>query len=68
MEPVHLSGLPAEKGIEVVILERAGASEEVQAWLRDIRERHPFATMEKEQILKVLRETREEVWVERHEG
>ena len=65
---VHLSGLPAEKEIEIMILERTGAPEEMQEWLSDIRSRHPFAAMEKEEILSLLRQTRESVWAERHES
>jgi hypothetical protein len=65
---VHLSGLPPHQEVEIVILERAGLSQEVQEWLGDIRSRHPFAKMSKEEILKLLRQTRETVWDERHEN
>ena len=37
-------------------------------WLGDIRARHPFAKMSKQEILEVLRRTRETVWAERHAG
>ena len=63
---VHLSGLPPTKEVEIVVLERTGLSEEIQQWLCDIRGRHPFAKMSKEEILKTLRRTREMVWIERH--
>jgi hypothetical protein len=63
---VRLSGLPPHKEVEVVVLERAGLSVEMQNWLSDIRARHPFAKMSKEEILTILRRTRETVWAERH--
>ena len=63
---VSLSGLPPHKEVEIVVLERADLPEEMQSWLSDIRGRHPFAKMSKEEILKALRRTREIVWAERH--
>jgi hypothetical protein len=39
--------------------------EEWQDWMNDIRSRHPFAKMSKEEILIILRKTREEVSTER---
>ena len=65
---VHLSGLPPRKEVEIVVLEGADLPEEMRGWLIDIRARHPFATMSKEEILKTLRRTRETVWAERHAG
>jgi hypothetical protein len=65
---VHLSGLPPYKEVEIVVLDRAGLSEEMQNWLRDLRNRHPFAKMSKEEILTVLRSTRVIVSAERHES
>ncbi len=63
---IHLSGLPPHREVEVVILDRDGLSIEFQNWLDDIRTRHPFAKMSKEEILTILRNTREEVAAERH--
>ena len=63
---VILSGLPPSQEIEVVVVERKGLSEEMQSWFQDIRSRHPFAQMSKDEILKALRKTRETVWAERH--
>jgi hypothetical protein len=63
---VHLSSLPPQKEVEIVVLERASLSEEMQNWLDDIRGRHPFAKMSKEEILEILRQTRKTVWNERH--
>jgi hypothetical protein len=65
---VRLSGLPPQKEVEIVVLERAELSEEMQSWLGDIRARHPFAKMSKQEILEVLRRTRETAWAERHAG
>ena len=63
---VRLLGLPPSKEVEIVVLERTQLPEEIQQWLSDIRVRHPFAKMSKEEILKTLRRTRETVWAERH--
>ena len=63
---VHLAGLPPEREVEIVVMERNGLSDEFKEWLRDIRARHPFTKMSKEEILESLRKTREEVWAERH--
>jgi hypothetical protein len=63
---VHLSGLPPQTEVEIIVLERTDLPEELQQWLHDIRARHPFAKMSKEEILKTLRQTRETVWSERH--
>ena len=63
-----LSGLPASQEVEVVVVERKGLSGEMRSWFRDIRTRHPFAKMSKDEILKALQETRETVWTERHAG
>lgn len=65
---VRLDGLPPHQQVEVVVLERPALPDELQAWLQDIRGRHPFAKMSKEEILQSLRRTREEVWAERHES
>jgi hypothetical protein len=65
---VRISGLPPQKEVEIVVLERTGLPEEMQKWLDDIRVRHPFAKMSKEEILATLRQTRETVWAERHES
>jgi len=65
---VRLFGLPPAKEVEIVVLERTGLPEEIQHWLSDIRDRHPFAKMSKDEILKALRRTRETVWGERHAG
>jgi hypothetical protein len=53
-----LTGLPPDKEVEVVVMEQAGLPPEIQDWLADIRTRHPFAKMTKEQILEALRQTR----------
>jgi hypothetical protein len=65
---IHITGLPPQKEVEVVVLERTELLEEMQNWLDDVRSRHPFAKMSKDEILEVLRQTRETVWTERHEN
>jgi hypothetical protein len=55
----HLSGLPPQKEVEIVVLERTRLPEEMQNWLNDIRERHTFTKMSKDEILEILRQTRE---------
>lgn len=63
---IRLSGLPPHQEVEVVILEREGLTREMQDWFNDIRSRHPFAKLSREEILEILRTTREEVSAERH--
>jgi hypothetical protein len=63
---IHLSGLPPHQEVEVVILERDGLAVEFQNWLDDIRTRHPLAKKSKEEVLAILRNTREEVSAERN--
>ena len=65
---VQISGLPPNREVEIVVLERSDLAGEMQDWLHDLRARHPFARMSKEQILEILRQTREQVWIERHAG
>jgi hypothetical protein len=65
---IRISGLPPQQEVEIIVLERTGLPEEMQNWLDDIRARHPFAKMSKEEILQTLRQTRETVWAERHES
>jgi hypothetical protein len=64
---VQLSGLPPKTPVEIVVWESADLSDEMEQWLHDVRTRHPFARMSKEEILERLRQTREAVWAERHE-
>lgn len=65
---VHLSGLPPQQDVEIVVMERSGLPDDIQDWLDDLRQRHPFAKMTKEEVLEALRQTRETVWAERHES
>ena len=58
---VLLSGLPPQKEVEIIVQERTSLPEEMQKWLDDIRKRHPFAKMSKEEILQALRQTRETI-------
>lgn len=65
---IRLSELPPNIKVEVVVLniEPSEVQTDMQEWLTDIRTRHPFAKMNKEEILRELRNTRETVWMERH--
>lgn len=63
---IVLSGLPPSQEVEIVVIERKGLSDEMKAWFQDIRSRHPFAKMTKDEVLTALRKTRELVWAERH--
>ena len=64
---ILLSGLPPHQEVEVVIIEPKELSDdEMRSWFQDIRARHPFAKMSKDEILRELRKTREIVWAERH--
>jgi hypothetical protein len=67
---LRLSELPPNIDVEVVVLniEPSDIRVDLQQWLADIRSRHPFANMSKEEILKQLRNTRDTVWAERHAG
>ena len=67
---INLSDLPPFEEVEIVVLylEPADLEEEIDRWLTDIRTRHPFAKMNKDDILEALRQTREIVWTERHTG
>jgi len=56
------------KEVDTVVKERVGLPNEMQNWLIDIRKNHPFAKMDKDEILKSLRKTRNTVWAERHVG
>jgi hypothetical protein len=61
-----LSGLPPSQAVEVVVVERQGAQDEMQSWFQTVRTRHAFANMSKAEILEILRQTREAVWTEQH--
>ena len=63
---VLISGLRPSQEVEIVVVERAGMSAETKTWFDDIRSRHPFVKMSKEEILEALRRTREEIWDEEH--
>jgi hypothetical protein len=65
---VHLFDLPPHQEVESVVLDPASLSEEMQNWLSDLRNRHPFAKMSKEEILMALRNTRTTVSDDRHES
>jgi hypothetical protein len=61
---VTLSGLPAHKEVAIVVMypEPFDFQEEMKRWMDDIRQRYPYAKMNKEEVLKRLRQTREMVY------
>ncbi|OQY44374.1 MAG: hypothetical protein B6242_12830 [Anaerolineaceae bacterium 4572_78] len=63
---VTLSGLPPLAKIAVVVIdpEPFDWQYEMEKWMQDIRKRHSFAKMTKEEILVKLHQTREEVYEE----
>jgi hypothetical protein len=67
---VNLSDLPPNAQVEIVVvnLDPTDVRAEMQAWMAEVRAHHPFARMSKAEILKALRQTREQVWKERHEN
>lgn len=65
---VRLSGLPPQQQVEIVVMERTIVPSDLRDWLLEIRTRHPFTHMSKEEVLASLRQTRAEVWSERNEN
>jgi hypothetical protein len=58
---LSVSGLPCYKENDVEDSEFLDWQKELDRWLADIRSRHPFASMNKNDILRELRKTREMV-------
>jgi acyl-CoA hydrolase len=60
---VTLSGLPPMAKVAIVVIcpEPHDFQEEMKRWMDDLRQRHPFAKMSKEEILVELRKTRERI-------
>ena len=65
---VRLRNLPPDHRVEIFVVqpEQADIQADMAAWFADARKRHPFASMTKDEILDILRQTREKVWNERH--
>lgn len=63
---VTLAGLPPLAQVAIVVInpEPFDWQEEMELWMQDIRQRHPFAKMSKAEIMERLRETREQVYEE----
>jgi hypothetical protein len=63
---VMLSGLPPLENVAIVVIDKKQSDFQklMKQWMHDIRQRHPFANMSKEEIMKHLRQTREEVYDE----
>ncbi len=64
---ITLSGLPPFTEVAIVVInkpKRLDWQERMKKLMQDISENHPFAKMSREEILKRLRQTREEVYDE----
>ena len=62
---VTLSGLPLTQVVVVVIQpDLSDWQERMKKLMQDVSENHPFAKMSREEVLKCLRQTREEVYDE----
>ncbi|MCP4107435.1 MAG: hypothetical protein GY749_18130 [Desulfobacteraceae bacterium] len=59
-----ISGLPPSEEFTILLLhsESPEWQERMKQWMNDLREHHPFAEMNKDEILRQLEKTREEVW------
>jgi hypothetical protein len=63
---VTLSGLPPLTQVVVVVIQPdlSDWQERMKKLMQDVSENHPFAKMSREEVLKRLRQTREEVYDE----
>ncbi|OQY47399.1 MAG: hypothetical protein B6242_05140 [Anaerolineaceae bacterium 4572_78] len=63
---VTLSGLPPLSKVAIVVVDtkQSDFQELMKQWMYDIRQRHPFAKMSKDEIMNHLRQTREVVYDE----
>lgn len=63
---ITISDLPASRELTILVLPSGTEEwqEKMKQWMNDLREYHPFTDMNKEEILKHLRKTRQEVWKE----
>ncbi|MBD3308981.1 hypothetical protein GF339_21420 [candidate division KSB3 bacterium] len=66
MKTYHFKKIVGTDGLIRLSEDPTDVLSDMQRWFADIRTRHPFAAMSKEEILRELRQTRETVWVERH--
>ncbi len=66
---IAVTNLPPGETVEIIVLvpDSFSAHEDMQAWINDISQRHPFAKLSKEEVLAKLKATREDVRKERHE-
>ncbi len=61
---VIISGLPPSEEVTILAL-HSGTSEwqeKMKLWMNKLREDHPFGEMSKDEILRQLKKTREDVW------
>ena len=65
---VRLQNLPPNQRVEIFVMqpEPNEIQADMAAWFADVRMRHPFTRMTKDEILSILRRTRDEAWNERH--
>ena len=61
---VTLSGLPPSEELTILVLPTGQGEwrDRMEQLMKDVREHHPFAEMDKDQIQKQLRKTRQDVW------
>lgn len=61
---VTISGLPPSEEVTILALYSgtSGWQKKMKQWMSELREDHPFAEMSKDEILRQLKKTREEVW------
>lgn len=67
---VTLSGLPPSAELTILVLdfEPSEWRDKMAKWMDDLREDgHPFSEMDKDEIMRRLRKSREEVWKARYD-
>ncbi len=63
---ITISGLPASRELTIIVFP-SGTEEwqiKMDQWMNELRENHPFTDMNKGEILRHLKKTRQEVWKE----
>lgn len=67
---IAVTNLPPGETVEIIVLapDSLSTREDMQAWIDDISQRHPFAKLSKKEVLAKLKATREDIWKERHAG
>jgi hypothetical protein len=65
---VTISGLPPSEELTILVLPtgRGEWRDRMEQLMKDVREHHSFAEMDKDQIQKQLRKARQDAWDDRH--